>query len=378
MGGMLRSVAFLLQTALCAAAGLRFAFFNGKLYGTIQSQNEHFGDTMMIGLLQLEHYHNREGWALPDVYGDIDGGLTCDGEGGDFSHWRTPGTNSSILFPDSDYWGYPKSHIPPMPFIMAAFEREMPAWQERAPLAFWTGNGGEQPLAHTWFAPRRDYIACAKSNPSHMVASEVKWGANTGFVHSRTVRMKDLASDLRKLLRYTHIVYLRGNTWSSAYKRDLVSGGAVFADRHSPHESFFTQIMDGCKDCLLYYDVDNLCSSILDAAADANIHVQQKAKRLREHVYDHFSPPKMRAGMVGALREQAARTDYSFRTEGDTVIVSGGKEEIRLKRVSCAEHLTQFIESCEHGDGWQVATWYDRTTCDFAVDGGDYLKYSAV
>lgn len=362
----------LAQLAQCGAVGLNFAFHKGRLFTSIENQNGFAGDMMVIAMLQLEHFHGHE---VPDVYGSVEGGLTNDFAHGDFSHWREPGTTESILLPDYDYWGDVSLHIPPLPLMMRVFDAEMPAWSERAQQVFWTGNGmngghGRQ--------VRADYIECAKAHPREAVVSTVAWGRNTGFVHSQHVRLKDAQSDLRKLQRFTHLPYFCGTTWSMSYKRILVAGGAVFADADNQHETFFTQLMEGCTDCLLYYNASDVCASLL-AQARADSDAEARAKRLHSHVSAQFRPESVRRGMVQALREHAARVNHTFDLEEGGEALRIGTRPIRtLRRTVCLGHLKQLLDKVHPADKWQLMEWYDMRTCDFAQAGTDYLRFVAV
>jgi hypothetical protein len=168
-------------------------------------QNVHNGYETIYGLLQLA-----TNLQVPDVFASIDGGLSSDSGGGDFSAWRTPGTNASLLWPDSDTFGRALLHFPPLQLIMNQFSAEEGPWEDRAPVVYWSGDRG----FNDGGSARDRYRECARIHPASFVADIVQW---SGFQELDGRLLKPHVLDLRKLMRSRYNIYIRGNTWSQSY-----------------------------------------------------------------------------------------------------------------------------------------------------------------
>ena len=370
---MLRLV--LVHSALWGAVaktGLVFAFYHGRLYTRMDFQNEHNGFETIYGLIQLE---NKYGAQIPDLYSEINGGLTSDGAGGDFSFWRQPGTNGSLLWPDSDTFGRLDLHIAPLHFIMKQFEAEPMDFKHRADIVFWSGNqgGGDE---HA----RDHFRECADKQPHLFHADTIHWDASWSVGEHI---LKPHVWDLRKLMRNKFNMYIRGNTWSQSFKRVAQSGGVVFIPEPNPHESFYSRIASKCVDCYLTYDVNNMCHSIigtLENTSKSEMHML--AEKFQEFTHREFSNSRMLEYMLEGLLEHVSKERFPGAQAGPgaTEITVDG---VVLTRTDCAMNKREHVlyhnnrhdQQDSGGHKWQLNEWFDDQ-CNFRET--NYLSYVAI
>jgi hypothetical protein len=357
--------------------GLIFAFYNNELYTQMDNQNEHFGYETIYGMLQLRNRHQ-----VPNVFSSINGGLTCDAAGGDFSFWNPNGTNASLLWPGSDTWGRALQHFPPLELVMKQFALEESDWLHRSNELYWSGGQGFGDLG-----ARDRYRECARTHPAHFVADTIAWGGDNAYDAGGFVDkfIKPHTHDLRKLMRHKFNIYIRGNTWSQSYKRVLQSGAVVFVPRNNPHDTFYTRIMERCVDCVLEYDVDDICVSVLKHLHGMNLTaMKQRAARTRDFVRTEFRLDKLYEGMLAELRKHLAREPFPDDAvlEGDVLTLGGG---VRLNRTTCASNMAEHenwvgaMHTRPQSLGkhsWQLREWYDAQSCN--LRDTRYLSYVAI
>lgn len=277
-----------------ANAQLHFAFYQNKLYYNIETSFAQRAIQTLMGLVNLKSHQ-----IIPDASGTIFGSIVGDGDGpvGTISGFRAPGDTHTLLWPDGDYFSWAAINIPPLPTVMAHFEKEMPVWEDRGTTIFWTGafSGGR--------GVRESYAACAKAHSHAMHFDQVDWSQ---MKHGPN-HMKSMAMDFRHLLQHRFNAYIWGNSWSSSMKRILISGGVVLMPNPNLHETMETMMLKECENCVLYYDSrpDKLCESMLNEVAQiSDRRASTMAARLQNFSFTKFRLESVHEFMMDVLRQK--------------------------------------------------------------------------
>ena len=162
-------------------------------------------------------------------------------------------------------------------------------------------------------------------------------------------------------------IYLWGNTWSTSLKRLLLTNSVVFLPAVNPHESFVSVLLaEGCKDCFLYYDADNLCTSVMEQLNQTtDTTAQQMAQRMTDFARSALSLSNVLHYMANTLKTIASSGTAPF--PNNTVVTpiaaagaDDSPEELQidgrvLRRVTCASLKASHKKMThEHGTSWQV------------------------
>jgi len=262
--------------------------------------------------------------------------------------------------------------------VRAQFEKEMPAWESRAPQALWSGGfsgGGGR---------REAYAECARAHPTRVRAEVFERGSFpvlSSTQSSGPYDAKPLSADLRKLLRVKYAVYLYGNAWSSSFKRIVLSGAVVLAPRPDPFSSMESEMMAGCANCLLYFDSapERLCSSLL-AAMDSlsEEEARARAERTRIFAYAALSTERVHEFMRAAL--SAFPASPRGVVVGDALVLPPSTSRAllphggNLTRTYCSQVLVK-MRAVRHG--WQLDEWFDGN-CRLRRGSTSYLDYVAI
>ena len=177
----------------------------------------------------------------------------------------------------------------------------------------------------------------------------------------RYPELKPLVNDNRRLQRHKVLVYLWGGGWSSSLKRILSAGAAVAVP--SARGEVFQEMLEQqifrelCPDCLLTYDVDHVCTSLLAALdAETDESLRERARRTHEVAARELKSSALFSRMTAALALKGRRpADVQVSSDGSTLSTGG----LVLQRRNCSELLDSL-----GGVTWQM--WYNRLTpaCD--------------
>lgn len=358
---------------------LRFAYVKGRLFTNIVANFKDRAEQTTYSLLQLLALNP------PDVHGAIGNGVHNDSPGANgyakISFSRHPHDTETILWPDHDTEGDAIAFIAPYEIFLRQLEKDMPAYEHRAPIVYWSGSfsggGGNRQALHK----------CAEDNPDRAYVKLTNdWVSpipDLTAVKSAGLSMKPIKFDLRQLLRYQFPVYVWGNGWSGSAKRILASGGTVLYPQPDHAESYFTwRVRAECDDCLTYYDArppfeENLCRSILNVTASMAREVARaRAENLRRFVYSQFRQARLLADMRKIL-DVLPRVEYVPGMENNETIEVEG---VTLTRTTCQSHLKH--HSAKVGGetrAWQFRQWYNdgSEACELRTET-NYLFVSAV
>lgn len=369
----------LIILGLCASrivsGELRFAFVKGNLYTKIESSFMDRAEQTTYSLLQLSKLNP------PDVYGAIGSGIHNDGAGATLqakiAFSRSPDDNLTILWPEYDTFGDPFAFIAPYEIMLRQFEMDMPRWDHRTPVVYWSGSfsGGG--------GIREALYKCSQDNPDtvHVKLTD-DWESPVPDLPlgSHGLFMKPIRFDLRQLLRYQFVVYVWGNGWSSSNKRILASGGTIFYPSADRAESYYAwRLRTECVDCLTYYDStqpyeENMCNSLLNITASLPRAVARtRAENARRFVYKEFRHDALFQYMRSVLNELDSIV-YEAGMEGKDAIVIDGHE---LRLTTCRSNIERHTGKIGgEKRAWQLHQWYD-SECSLQKDT-DYLMVSAI
>ena len=228
-------------------------------------------------------------------------------------------------------------------------------------------------------------MACAASHPRLVRAELFERGSFPVLSSLQTAGpydAKPVSADLRKLLRVRFAVYMYGNTWSSSFKRVLLSGAVVLAPQPDPFSSMEAELMAGCKDCLLYYDAApaRMCDSILAAMASlSDQQAKERAERTRAFAYEALATPRVHSFMRATLALFPAVTRGTVvgnalvlqPAAGRALLPGGGS----LNRSECGPTLAA-LQDGRHG--WQLKQWFASNCRLNQLTEGSYLDYVAI
>jgi Glycosyl transferase family 90 len=324
---------------------LEFAYIGGNLYSSHPNGVEDRSEHSLYFLLGLTHQTP----TLPDMRGVLANvGEDSRAEYADFNFWRIPGDSESLLLPDHDWTGWAYAWIAPHTAVIDALQASWVDWSARAAKVYWTGALMEHPI-------RMQFNQCSSDQPEKVFAELINWKQWRSDAFANAVdgkAQKPRQADLRKLLNYKYIIYIPGKTWSSSFKRIISAGAAVFVPSVLQHESITDIILRDCQDCFLYYDIENVCSSILNVLnSKTDNELKRYADRLNSFVKNRVN---YEAVVASALDQLTRHASTSQAVAG--AVVTNGKT---LKRVTCAWVKKVHAARMPKVLAWQIDEWLD-------------------
>ena len=348
------------------SSDMDFAYYNGSLYASLYSQFEDRGDQTLYLMLQITQGSMTP---LPNLIASMNNLKTDLRVDGTFNYWRPPGTNHPI-FPDWDWLGWAASFIAPYPAIADEFIKQGPPWEQRSNNLFWTGTNLS--------AIRSSYIKCSQDHSERIKVSVVKREALLGTPPLPFLKpkhgIKKAVLDLRKLLGHRFLIYLPGSTWSTSLKRIVAAGATVFKPLRPHYESITDIILKDCHNCFLYYNHDNLCSSLINILNKiTDVQAKGYAERLSRFVSVNFNISRVREFALRELIRYAASHPFPKNVIAKDDKLYFPSTNLTLDKVTCASIKKSHASHIGPDKTWQIDEWFDDE-CDLRSKLS-YLSY---